>query len=104
MALVWFVIRSEINVHITRSSEFFSRCESCYGYIYLDGDHSYDGCKYDFDQSLKLMADGAFLVLHDVAVEQPGFGVNRLFGEIDENLFNKILIPAWPGLGIVQRT
>jgi hypothetical protein len=26
-----------------------------------------------------------------------------VFAELDENLYNKILIPAWPGLGIVQR-
>ena len=57
----------------------------------------------DFEQSLNLTTAGALIVLHDVAVSQPGFGVKRLFTELDGNLYNKILIPAWPGLGIVQR-
>jgi len=52
---------------------------------------------------LKLATDGALIVLHDVAVKQPGFGVHQLFAELDERSYSKILIPAWPGLGIVQR-
>jgi predicted O-methyltransferase YrrM len=98
-----FGLKDVINFHIQRSSEFFSQCESKYGYIYLDGDHSYEGCRYDFEQSLKIAMPDALVLLHDVAVEQPGFGVSRLFGELEENLYNKILIPAWPGLGIIQR-
>jgi predicted O-methyltransferase YrrM len=98
-----FGLKEVISVHIQPSSEFFSKCQSKYGYIYLDGDHSYDGSRYDLEQSLKVATAGALIVLHDVAVSQPGFGVKRVFAELDENLYNKILIPAWPGLGIVQR-
>lgn len=98
-----FGLRDVISFHIQRSSDFFAACESKYGYIYLDGNHSYEGSRYDFEESLKLAADGALIVLHDVAVTQPGFGVNRLFAELEESRYSKILIPAWPGLGIVQR-
>lgn len=98
----FFGLNDVITVHIQRSSQFFSECQSQYGYIYLDGDHSYDGSRYDFEQSLDVAGAGALIVLHDAAVSQPGFGVNRLFAELDENLYNKILIPAWPGLGIVS--
>lgn len=98
-----FGLKDVINVHIQRSSEFFSECQSKYGYIYLDGDHSYEGSRYDLEQSLNVATAGALIVLHDVAVSQPGFGVKRLFVELDESVYNKILIPAWPGLGIVQR-
>jgi predicted O-methyltransferase YrrM len=99
----YFGLRDVIDVHIQRSEEFFAACQTKYGYVYLDGDHSYEGCRYDFEQSLSLAVPGAMIALHDVAVTQPGFGVNRFFTELDENLYNKILIPAWPGLGIVQR-
>lgn len=92
-----------ISFHIKRSSDFFSACASKYGYIYLDGNHSYEGCRFDFEESLKVATADALIVLHDVAVLQPGFGVNQLFSELDESSYNKILIPAWPGLGIVQR-
>jgi len=98
-----FGLKEVITVHIQRSSEFFSQCQSKYGYIYLDGDHSYDGSRHDFERSEKVARDDALIVLHDVAVSQAGFGVKRLFAELDQNLYDKILIPAWPGLGIVQR-
>ena len=98
-----FGLRDVINVHVQRSAEFFASCGARYGYIYLDGNHSYEGCRYDFEQSLLISEPDALIVLHDVAVVQPAFGVHRLFSELEENLYNKILIPAWPGLGIIQR-
>ena len=97
-----FGLRDVLSVHIQRSSDFFAQCDSKYGYIYLDGNHSYEGSRYDFEQAVAIAEPGAFIVLHDVAVVHPGFGVNQLFSEIDETLYHKILIPAWPGLGIVQ--
>jgi len=42
------------------------------------------------------------IVLHDVLVTEPGFGVWRVYSELDSRRYDKILIPAWPGLGIVQ--
>ena len=98
-----FGLRDVINFHIQRSSDFFAACESKFGYIYLDGNHAYEGCRFDFEESLKVATDDALIVLHDVAVSQPGFGVNQVFAELNESRYNKILIPAWPGLGIVQR-
>lgn len=95
-------LRDVLSVHIQRSSDFFAQCEAKYGYIYLDGDHSYEGCRYDFEQSVANATPGALIVMHDVAVTDPGFGVHQLFAELDVNLYHKILIPAWPGLGIVQ--
>jgi len=92
-----------ISFHIQRSADFFAACASKYGYIYLDGNHSYEGSHFDFEESLKVSTADALIVLHDVVVTQPGFGVHRLFAELDESRYNKILIPAWPGLGIVQR-
>lgn len=98
-----FGLRDVINFHIQRSSDFFAACDVKYGYIYLDGNHSYEGSRFDFEESLKVATEDALIVLHDVNVSQPGFGVNRLFAELDGSRYNKILIPAWPGLGIVQR-
>ncbi|HKU76839.1 MAG TPA: class I SAM-dependent methyltransferase [Pyrinomonadaceae bacterium] len=98
-----FGLRDVISFHIQLSSEFFAACESKYGYIYLDGNHSYEGSRFDFEESLKVATANALIVLHDVAVTQPGFGVKQLFTELDDSRYSKILIPAWPGLGIVQR-
>ena len=91
-----------VHVHVMRSEHFFADCTSTYNYIYLDGDHSYDGCSYDFEQAEKLAAPGALIVLHDVLVSEPGFGVGRLFASLDPERYDKIVIRPWPGLGLVQ--
>jgi hypothetical protein len=51
---------------------------------------------------VKRAADGAVIALHDVAVTDAAFGVGRLFEELDGSRFGKVLIGAWPGLGLVQ--
>ena len=91
-----------VRVHLMRSDAFFADSTAAYDYIYLDGDHSYEGCRYDFEQACRRAAPGALIALHDVLVSEPGFGVGRLFGELDPALFDKLLIPQWPGLGLVQ--
>lgn len=91
-----------LRVHVMRSSEFFEQCDSTFEYIYLDGDHSYEGCRFDFEHAIAHAEDGALIAMHDVAVTDPGFGVQRVFAELDEPSYGKILLPAWPGLGIVQ--
>jgi hypothetical protein len=91
-----------IHVHIARSEEFFAGCQARYGYVYLDGDHSYQGCRFDFEQAVRFAEDNALITLHDAAVTDPAFGVGRLFQELDPELYGKILVPTWPGLAIVQ--
>ena len=93
---------AHVQVHVMRSSEFFGRCRDTYGYVYLDGDHSYDGCRYDFEQAAARVDDGAIIAVHDVAVHQPAFGVGRLFDELAGPRYGKLRLDAWPGLGIVQ--
>jgi hypothetical protein len=51
---------------------------------------------------VKRAAIGAVIALHDVMVTGPGFGVWRLFEELDGSRFGKVVIGAWPGLGLVQ--
>ena len=97
-----FNLFEHVHVHVTRSSDFFASCTATYGYIYLDGNHSYEGLRYDLEQSVARAEPGAIIALHDVAVTDPAFGVGRLFDELDDGRFGKLVIGAWPGLGIVQ--
>jgi hypothetical protein len=91
-----------VSMHVMRSSEFFGTCEAVFQYVYLDGDHSYEGCRFDFEHAAAHTEDGGLIVLHDVCVIDPRFGVQRVFAELDGRRYGKILVPAWPGLGIVQ--
>jgi hypothetical protein len=97
-----FGLRDVIQVHVTRSSDFFQSCKLPYGYIYIDGDHSYEGCRYDFEQAIRVAAPGALITMHDVLIDDGVFGVSRVFEELDTNFYDKILIPAWPGLAVVR--
>jgi hypothetical protein len=91
-----------IRVHVMRSAEFFDQCDITFDYVYLDGDHSYSGCKYDFEQALARAENGALIVMHDVAVTAPDFGVKQVFEELADEVYGKVLVPSWPGLGLVQ--
>jgi len=57
-----FGLRDVINFHIQRSSDFFAACESKYGYIYLDGNHSYEGSHFDFTEALQVATADALIV------------------------------------------
>jgi hypothetical protein len=91
-----------VNVHVMRSSEFFATYDAVFQYVYLDGDHSYEGCRRDFEHAAARTEDGGLILLHDVCVTDVGFGVQRVFAELDGRRYGKILVPAWPGIGIVQ--
>lgn len=92
-----------IDVHVMRTEAFFARCDARYGYVYIDADHSYEGAKADFEHAGRVCAPGGLIVLHDVLVTEPPFGVHRVFAEIDRSAWDTLVIPIWPGLGIVRR-
>jgi methyltransferase family protein len=97
-----FGLGDVVRVHVKTSAEFFAGCENRYGYVYLDGNHGYEGCRFDFEQAVRLAEDHAPIVLHDTLVTDPRFGVGRLVAELETERFDRIVIPAWPGLAIVQ--
>jgi len=65
-----------------------------YDFIFIDGNHSYDGVKKDFDNALKMAAPGAIIVLHDIlpAIWWTSIEVWRLWNEIvDEGYVTQAL-------------
>ena len=57
-----------IRIHLMRSEEFFAQqCDVRYGYVYIDGDHSYEGCRADLMQVAARLQKGAIIALHDVS-------------------------------------
>jgi predicted O-methyltransferase YrrM len=59
-----------------------------YDMIIIDGDHSYEGVKKDFEMYSPLLSDGGFLFFHDSACVE-GWGVHVVVGEVrDEGLLN----------------
>jgi hypothetical protein len=103
-AFVAVGLQDIVHVHVMTSEQFFAACQETYDYVYLDGNHTYDGSKFDFEHAVHFSTPGAIILLHDVLVSDTNFGVGRLFGELDPAKFAKILIRQWPGLGLVQRS
>lgn len=56
-------------------------------FLFIDGDHTYEGVKRDFELYSPLVREGGIIALHDIALNEPkwveaGVEVCKLWGEI----------------------
>jgi hypothetical protein len=97
-----FDLHKTLSFFIERTDSFFPRTTQRYDYVYIDGDHSYAGVRYDYEQSRRCLNENGLILLHDAVVKDNprwDFGVWRL---MDELTANRVIVTAWPGLAIVQ--
>jgi hypothetical protein len=97
-----------IESYIMTSEEFSQKFpKNKYGYIYIDGDHSYEGVKKDFQLFWPKLEKGGLMAFHDVVVKNWGklknFGVWKFWQELEPK--SKIIFPfpKESGLGILQK-
>jgi predicted O-methyltransferase YrrM len=95
-------LNARVQVHVMRSSAFFDQCAERYQYVYIDGDHSYEGARYDLERATGLADAGTYILMHDALVSEPGFGIRQLVAELDCAAYGCTIINAWPGLAILQ--
>ena len=50
--------------------------------LFIDGDHSYEGSKFDFLFYGRMVKDGGLIILHDIVTFRPEVGVPKLWQEI----------------------
>lgn len=104
-----FGLSKYIQLHVATTREFAKKnTRSRWGYIYIDGDHSYKGAKHDFDVFWpKLLPDG-MLSFHDVNVKRINdliFGVYKLWNEIKRKYpGNTLELPGKIGIGILIKS
>ena len=68
--------------------------------LHIDGHHTYDSVRHDFDLWRPLLSDRAVVLLHDVKVRERGFGVHRLMTELAE-LHPTFAFTHSHGLGVI---
>lgn len=96
-----------ITTHVMTTREFADTYpKNRYQYIYLDGDHSYEGITLDYSLFWPRLEKGGLMTFHDVVahgyLDKGLFGIWKFWRELKEN---KIIFP-FPkdsGFGIVQK-
>jgi cephalosporin hydroxylase len=76
-------------------------------YLFLDGDHTYEGVRQDFEMYAPLVRSGGMIGLHDIAVHDTTTEcqVDRFWSEIKTHYRHQEIIEnpsqGWAGLGIL---
>lgn len=79
-------------------------------FLFIDGDHTYEGVKLDFEQYSMLVADDAIIALHDVARHKHGSEckVDEFWNEISSKYNNPLEFienqqQQWAGIGVLTQ-
>jgi hypothetical protein len=98
-------LKTNTNTHVdfvnTDSTTWFSYTDAKFDIIFIDGDHSYEGVKEDFVNSLKVLKEEGYIVLHDIASTGCP-GVVKLWSEINNKRCLEFVNNNTCGIGIYK--
>jgi hypothetical protein len=100
----WLENNTSISVKFydTDSKEWLKQCDKKFDIIFIDGDHSYEGVKEDYINSLPLLEDNGYLIFHDiVSIGCPG--VVQLWDEIKHSECLEFVNKNTCGIGIWKK-
>lgn len=69
--------------------------------LHIDGLHTYDAVKHDFESWLPKLSKNGLVLFHDTAETGRGFGVHKFWGELSEEYPQTIQLPYCHGLGLL---
>lgn len=70
--------------------------------LHIDGLHTYEAVKHDFESWLPKLAPGAIIIFHDTQVKVRDFGVYKLWQDLAKIYLNNIEFTHSYGLGVLQ--
>lgn len=103
-----FGLENNISLQVMTSQEYADKNKKKkYGYIHIDGDHSYKGVKRDFNLFWPRLEKGGFLAIHDIgSPDKDGnvYGTREFWNEIKKSQKYRVIeISEDPGVGIIQK-
>jgi len=78
-------------------------------FLFIDGDHSYEGVKQDFEVFSPLVKNNGLIAFHDIlsAKGLPDCGVDRFWSEISPDYEYRKLVgnndQGWAGIGLIRK-
>ena len=102
-----FGLQDYISLIVMKSSQYKAlNMNKKYGYVHIDGDHSYKGVKTDFEMFWPGLDRGGFLALHDIGSSDKfglKYGTRKFWKEITKKYQVALQFVEDPGLGIIQK-
>jgi len=101
-------LQNHISTHVMTTQEYAKQNpKKRYQYIYIDGDHSYEGVKLDYKLFWSKLDADCLMAFHDVMaqglLDEGVFGVWKFYKEIATKKSITIPLPKDSGLGILQK-